>query len=274
LTSSNRLARCGRAKGPPPGPAADCPWVCWRIRYYPRMPARRPPRSVGTTVLSDRLRAPSRQFPPDPAESVRDIRAVGQGETRRVVCYARQPDAWLHPAWPGSLLISSSSVVWRPGAGGRPRVRNLAGASVTLVRQTRPADGGPRKPHVFSLVRCAMPAGRLDLIVPTADVPLVAHCLGAGDLADVQSLLSPAGWQEPRPGSRIERRWRLVAAAGCLAAAAILIGTGDAGRYVFVPLDLGALFLASAIGRSLRLPRREPRSRRLRGSGDEPGPAG
>lgn len=237
-----------------------------RARYYPRMLARRPARSVGTTLLSDRLRAPSRQFPPDPAESIRDIRAVALGEARRVVCYARQPDAWLHLAWPGSLLISPSSVVWRPVPGRRRRSRNLAGTSVTLVRQTEPADGGPRKPHVFSLVRCTTPGGRLDLIVPTADVPLVAHCLGADDLADARSLLSLARRPEPRAG-------RLIAAAGCLAAAAILTGTGDAGRYVFVPLDLGALFLASAIGHALRAPRRESRSRRLPGSGDERGSA-
>lgn len=164
------------------------------------MLARRPARSVGTTLLSDRLRAPSRQFPPDPAESIRDIRAVALGEARRVVCYARQPDAWLHLAWPGSLLISPSSVVWRPVPGRRRRSRNLAGTSVTLVRQTEPADGGPRKPHVFSLVRCTTPGGRLDLIVPTADVPLVAHCLGADDLADARSLLSLARRPEPRAG--------------------------------------------------------------------------
>jgi hypothetical protein len=238
------------------------------------MSARRPPRSVGTTVLGDRLRSPSRQFPPDPAESIRDIRAVARGEARRVVCYARQPDAWLHVARPGSLLISPSSVVWRPVLGGRRRARNLAGASVTLIRRTEPADGGPLKPHVFSLAMCTTPAGRLDLIVPTADVPLVADCLGAGDLADVRSLLARAGRPKPWAGSRTGRRWRLAGAGGCLAVAAILTGTGDAGRYVFVPLDLGALFLASVIGRALRAPRREPRSGRHPGSGDEPRSAG
>jgi hypothetical protein len=144
---------------------------------------------------------------------------------------------------------------------------------VTLVRPSEPADGGPRKPDVFSLVRCATPAGRLDLILPMADVPLVSHCLGAGDLAEVQALLSGAGKPAPPKMSRIERRWRLLAATGFLVVAAVLIGTGHAGRYAFVPLDLGAVFLASVIGRALRATRRRSRSRGLPGSGDEPGSA-
>jgi hypothetical protein len=147
------------------------------------MPRPRPPKAAGTYGMLDMLRQPSRlgRIPPAPDASRRDIAALERGEARLVSCYLRNPpgSGW-RGRWPrqgqGGLELSATQVSWRPfvGLGRKARVLDIGG--VTLVRPADWSDqrlGVPGNPHLFSLVRCATPDGRLDLLVPTADLPLV-----------------------------------------------------------------------------------------------------
>jgi hypothetical protein len=129
-------------------------------------------------------RQPSRlgQLPPGPGGSRRDIAAIERGEARLVSCYLRHPvGSGRRGPRQGGLELSTASVCWRPFPGLRRAARPLGIRSVTLVRPAGPSDQRfdvPGNPHLFSLVRCATPAGRLDLLVPAADLPLVTWRLG------------------------------------------------------------------------------------------------
>lgn len=203
----------------------------------------RPPRSVGTTVLSDRVWRPTRQFPPDAAQSLGDIRAVEDGGARRLVCYLRRPEHRWHLFWQGQLLISPAGPAWRAVAG--RRARDLSVARLLTVREAMWSDGGPRKPHLFSLMRCETPEEWLELMIPTADVPLVLWSLGEGELAMAHASGPAAAPRASRLMNRGVRRWCLVAAGACFLLAAALIGTGQTWPYLILPLEIGALLAAS-----------------------------
>jgi hypothetical protein len=214
------------------------------------MSPRRPLRSVGTTVLSDRFRQPARQFPPDATQSLGDIRAVEDGQARRVICYLRRPEQRWHPFWQGQLLISPAGPAWRAVACRRPR--DLSAARLLTVREAEWSDGGPCKPHLFSLVRCDTPREWLELMIPTADVPLVLWSLGAGELAMAHASGPAAAQRASRLVSRGERRWRLITAGSCWLLAAALISTGHSGPYLVLPLVTGAFLTSGLFGQWLR----------------------
>jgi len=207
------------------------------------MSPRRPPRSAGTTVLSDRFRQPAWKFPPDAAQSLGDIRAIEDGGARRVVCYLRRPEQRWHPFWQGQLLISPACPAWRAVLG--RRTRDLSAARLLTVRDAMWSDGGPRKPHLFSLVRCDAPGEWLELMIPTADVPLVLWSLGAGEQAMALASGRAVAPRASRLMRRGERRWRLVTAGACWLLAATLIGTGHTGPYLDFPLVTGAFLVAA-----------------------------
>jgi uncharacterized membrane protein HdeD (DUF308 family) len=97
---------------------------------------------------------------------------------------------------------------------------------------------------LFSLVRCSTQEGRTDLVVPTADVPLVTWCFGAGELALTgASQLSVA---TRRVMSTWERRGRAALGVIFLAVAVIVIVAGQAG-FAALLWVLGCWLLASAL---------------------------
>ena len=219
------------------------------------MSSSRNPKSVGTYGLLDVIRRPSGRIPPDPSESVLDVRAVESGETRRVSCFLRRsPGSRLARFRYGSLEISASGVAWQPFFGIRGRASALGGTGVALVRQAERSDirfGGPNNSHLFSLVRCTTREGRMDLLVPTADVPLVTWRLGDGEYALTgASRLRVAA--RPKMSTR-ERRWRAVLGTAFLAAAMIVI-VADKPEFASLPMLLGCWLLASAVF----APRRKP----------------
>jgi hypothetical protein len=228
--------------------------------------------------MLDMLRQPSRlgRIPPAPDASRRDIAALQRGEARLVSCYLRNPpgSGW-RGRWPrqgqGTLELSATQVSWRPflGLGRRARVLDIGG-----VTQVRPADwsdqrfGVPGNPHLFSLVRCAAPDGRLDLLVPTADLPLVTWRLGGGEVPPGhgaawagQGGRAGAASRRPPPGGREIRRLSLLGGSTVLLAVALIaIGLG---RLAVVLMNFGVLLLMMSIlsGFQSRRYRRSARKR-------------
>src|SRR5450755_2191969 len=80
-------------------------------RYRGRVASKRPPRSAGTTVLSDILRRPPRYsiFPPGPQESPADVRALQAGDVRRVACFLRAAAG--EGVKPGALVSPTPSLL-------------------------------------------------------------------------------------------------------------------------------------------------------------------
>jgi hypothetical protein len=121
---------------------------------------------------------------PSPALSQADIAAVRRGESRRVACFLRGSSGpyptRLRQGW---LYLSSHDAQWRPFWSIRRRPRQISGSIVSVV--TRPVDyreplvskggkyGGLVVRPSFVVVTCQTPSGSFDLVVPTADVPLV-----------------------------------------------------------------------------------------------------
>ena len=160
-----------------------------------------------------------------------------------MICYLRRPEQRWHPFWHGQLLISPAGPAWRAVPG--QRTRDLSAARLLTAREAMWSDGGPGKPHLFSLVRCATPGEWLELTIPTTDVPLALWSLGASELAMAHASGPATAPQAPRLMNRGERRGRLITAGACWLLAAALIGTGHTGPYLILPLVTGAFLTAS-----------------------------
>jgi len=231
------------------------------------MPRSRPPKAVGSYGLLDIVRQPSRlgQIPPAPDLSRRDIAALERGEARLVSCFARNPPG-IRRRGPrlGGLELSAATVSWWPFFSVRRAGRTLDIGGVTLVRPAEPSDqrfGVPANLHLFSLVRCATPAGPLDLLVPTADLPLVTWRLSGGDIPPGEAVAWAAqaalagqaaeasqpgrARRRPRPSGR-EIRWRGLAGVVSVAIAVALIALG-VGLPAAMLLNAGALLIATSI---------------------------
>jgi hypothetical protein len=234
------------------------------------MPRSRPPKAVGSYGLLDIVRQPSRlgQIPPAPDLSRRDIAALERGQARRVSCFVRNPPG-IRRRGPrlGGLELSATAVSWWPFFSVRRAGRTLDIGSVTLVRPAEPSDqrfGVPANLHLFSLVRCATPAGPLDLLVPTADLPLVTWRLSGGDIPPSEAVAwaaravqaaqagqaagpSQAGRARRRPPpSGREIRWRGLAGVVSVAIAVALIALG-VGLPAAMLLNAGALLIVTSI---------------------------
>ena len=214
--------------------------------------------------MLDMARQPSRlgQIPPALDQSQRDIAALQRGEARLVACYLRNPPGrGRRGPRQGGLELSASTVSWRPFFGLRRPARLLDISGITLVRPAGPPDkrfGVPGNLHLFSLVRCATPAGRLDLLVPTADLALVTWRLSGGDLppSAATAWAAQAGWagragRRPPPSGR-EIRWQGLGSAGCVAIAVVLIVL-RAGWLAMVPLNLGGWLAIMSISGGFRV---------------------
>jgi hypothetical protein len=231
------------------------------------MPRSRPPKAVGSYGLLDVVHQPSRlgQIPPAPDLSRRDIAALERGEARLVSCFVRNPPG-IRRRGPrlGGLELSATTVSWWPFFSVRRAGRMLDIGGVTLVRPAGPSDqrfGVPANLHLFSLVRCATPAGPLDLLVPTADLPLVTWRLSGGDIPPSEAVAwatqaaqaahaSQAGragraGRRPPPSGR-EIRWRGLAGVVSVAIAVALIALG-VGLPAAVLLNAGALLIVTSI---------------------------
>jgi hypothetical protein len=210
--------------------------------------------------MLDVARQPSRlaQLPPALDESRRDIAALERGEARLVACYLRNPPGHgRRGPRQGGLELSATAVSWRAFFGLRRPARLLDISGITLVRPAGPSDqrfGVPGNLHLFSLVRCATPAGRLDLLVPTADLPLVTWRLSGGDLPrDVaMTSVAMAGRAGRRPPSGREICWPGLGSAGCVAIAVVLIVL-RAGWLALVPLNLGGWLAIMSISGGFRM---------------------
>lgn len=152
---------------------------------------RRPPKAIGTYGFLGVLRHPSRLFrSPKASEGAADIEAVRRGEARSVSCFLRGTfDPFPRKLKQGELELSSEAASWTPfwSISRHPLALELAAEHVT----TRPADS--REPHVkkgekvfgvmptpaFVVVNCTTSMGVLELVVPSADGPLVAFCFEA-----------------------------------------------------------------------------------------------
>ncbi|MBO0836178.1 MAG: hypothetical protein J2P28_11845 [Actinobacteria bacterium] len=169
------------------------------------MKGQRVPRAVGTYGPLDVARS-GRRLPPDPQESLVDVAAVQHGESRVVVCFlSRRPSRWSPGPRIGVLEIRPGGATWRPWPSLGRRPCSLGVTAVLVVQPAARADirlTGPGNFHLFTVVRCATAAGRIDLIVPTADVPLVTWRL-AGEQA-MQSDLARAARRPPPPPGRID----------------------------------------------------------------------
>jgi hypothetical protein len=154
----------------------------------------RPRNSAGTYGIIGVLLHPSRFFkPPPPAASQADLAAVRRGEARRVSCFLRGSSApfpsRLRQGW---LYLSSHDAQWKPFWSIRRPAQQITGPIESVV--TRPADH--REPRVkkggkaeyglvtipaFVVVTCQTPSGSIDLVVPSADVPLVVGYFSPAD---------------------------------------------------------------------------------------------
>lgn len=150
------------------------------------MSRERAPKATGTYGFLDVLRHPSRVFaPPTDSEGSSDIEAVRGGEARRVSCFLRGTvDPFPRKLHQGRLQLSSGGADWTPfwSLSRKPVAIGLTVQEVT----TRPADS--REPNVkkggtflgvvavpaFVVVTCAGSSGAVDLVVPSADEPLVS----------------------------------------------------------------------------------------------------
>lgn len=145
----------------------------------------RPPKAMGTYGFLDVLRHPSRVFaPPKASEGSSDIEAVRGGEARRISCFLRgSVDPFPRKLKQGRLQLSHGVADWTPFSS---LSRNPVALRFTIQEvSTRPADF--REPNVkrggtvlgvvavpaFVVVSCAGSLGTVDLIVPSADGPLV-----------------------------------------------------------------------------------------------------
>ncbi|MBO0833055.1 MAG: hypothetical protein J2P29_13900 [Actinobacteria bacterium] len=208
------------------------------------------PRAVGTYGPLDVARS-GRRLPPDPQESLVDVAAVQHGESRVVVCFlSRRPSRWSPGPRIGVLEIRPGGATWRPwpSLGRRP-----CSLGVTAVLVVQPAGWvdirltGPGNFHLFTVVRCATAAGRIDLIVPTADVPLVTWRL-AGEQAMPSDLARAARRPPPPPGASMRRALGAVVA---VAVGSLLAFSGP--RFLAdVAFVWSGLLLGSALTAHLR----------------------
>jgi hypothetical protein len=144
----------------------------------------RPINSAGTYGFIGVLRHPSLMFkPPSPDQSQADLAAVRRGEVRKVSCFLRGSfDPYPHRLRQGSLYLSGPHALWEPFWSVRRACQQVNGPVLSVT--IRPADH--REPNVkkggggfvnvpsFTVVTCHTSCGAVDLLVPSADVPLVA----------------------------------------------------------------------------------------------------
>jgi hypothetical protein len=146
----------------------------------------RPPKSAGTYGVPDLLRHPSRILrPATPSDGQADVEALRSGDARTTSCFLRGSfDPYPRHLKQGTLELVGTEALWRPyfSLHRDPIPINMPISSV----ETRPADH--REPNVkkggkalgligipaFLVVTCGIAAGSLDLVVPSADEPLVA----------------------------------------------------------------------------------------------------
>ncbi|MBO0825354.1 MAG: hypothetical protein J2P27_16115 [Actinobacteria bacterium] len=106
---------------------------------------------------------------------------------------------------------------------------------------------GPGNFHVFTVVRCATAAGLVDLLVPTADVPLVTWRL-AGEQA-MPPDLARAARRPPPPAGAATRRALSTVVAGAVGSLLAISGQRSLAGMAFV---LSGLLLGSALNAHLR----------------------
>ena len=235
------------------------------------MASRRPPRSAGTTGLWDRLRRPPRYpvFPPGPEESPADVRAIKAGEGRRLVCRVRAASGpWPRRYQQGTLELRGHTASWRrvPGVLSSRLVIDVQNTSVLGARPAGHREqrfGSPASIHLFALVRCATPAGPLELVAPAADVPLITRFFGGQPDVHEAALLAAAVPPGPRREPASEKRGWALAAAACgllLGAVAVIIGLpGLSGWWMRIPFSLAAMLLANGIVNFVRARQRKRR---------------
>lgn len=217
------------------------------------MKEQRPARAVGTYGLLDVVRGRRQPWglAPDPRESLGDVAAVRRGESRVVACHLRRlPGRWSPGPRMGQLEIRADGASWRPWPALGRRSRALDVTAVVLVRPAAGTDirlTGPGNFHLFTLIRCATSTGHVDLLVPTADVPLVTWRLG-GEQAMPHDLARAARRPPPPPGAALRRAAGAAAAIG-IGSALAMSGLRFLATLAFV---ISAQLLASAVVAHLR----------------------
>jgi hypothetical protein len=232
-----------------------------------RAASRRPPRSVGTTVLSDALRRPPRysSFPPDPQLSLADIQAIRAGEARRVGCYLRAAvGSYPRRYTRGTLEVGGQAVSWKPVGRGRKSRRTIDVRRMSVI-DSRSADhrerrfGSPGNIHLFALVRCSAPEGPLDLVVPAADVPMITWFFG-GQPDVPESALVGHVVASGAPLTRSKKlSWAIAGTGGGLVAATTAAGAAGAefSRWLGIPYGIGCVLLLNSITHLARGRRKE-----------------
>lgn len=163
--------------------------------------------------------------------------------------------------WPrryqhGTLELRGHTASWRrvPGVLSTRRVIDVRDTSVITARPAGHREqrlGSPASIHLFALVRCATPAGPLELVVPAADVPLITWFFGGQPDAPEAALLAAALPPGPRRDPVSEKHgWVKVAAACDLLLGTVSVGLGLpglSGWWMRIPFTLAGVLLATGI---------------------------
>jgi hypothetical protein len=124
--------------------------------------------------------------------------------------------------------------------------------------------GSPGNIGLFALVRCAMPAGSLGLVVPIADVPLITWFFGGQP--DVPESALPGSAVTPGPARKLMSKklaWTLIAAGCGLMAGPPVVAANAAGLsgswILRVPYGIGWLLFIEGSMNILRAHRQKRR---------------
>ena len=170
----------------------------------------------------------------------------------------------------GTLEVGGHTAAWKR-AGARRRSRLVIDVSGMSVIKTRPADhreqrfGSPGNIHLFALVRCATPAGPLDLVVPIADVPLITWFFGGQPNVPESAL--PGNAVMPGPARKLINKkltWAFIATGGGLMAGPPVVAAnvpGLSGSWIIgVPYGIGCLLFINGSTNILRARRQKRRA--------------
>jgi hypothetical protein len=130
-------------------------------------------KAAGSYGVSDILfRQPGRLFGPPKEDAGRpDIEAVRNGEARLVSCFL-SGEVHPYPREPkqGNLVLSGTKATWSPfWSRNRPKLEFDA-----VIESLEPRSPDKRRhQHQFGVVSIETQAGRIDLMVPKVDAPLV-----------------------------------------------------------------------------------------------------
>ena len=138
-------------------------------------------RSPGTRTALDVLREWFRPPDPDAVAKLLDAMDAGQLVTRPVTvsCFLRGTAVAIPSHWrQGTLTLDGGAITWRRHLAVRPDLTRLP--TKLDIEQVHKVAGDDRlrlKADLFRIIVCHAASGRIELGVPTIDVPLVRRAI-------------------------------------------------------------------------------------------------